>query len=125
MFLSADKTNAYDVDYFSAVGSYIKKELTILGYPSEKIVVNGDPQLDFLPKKKFNPEKTYQKLDIPADKKIVLLVSDKPNPMLSKDEKKMQFQAVYKAVEDINNCQLVIKPHPAENRQSLMQDLKV
>jgi len=45
--------------------------------------------------------------------------------MLSKDEKKMQFQAVYKAVEDINNCQLVIKPHPAENRQSLMQDLKV
>ena len=40
-------------------------------------------------------------------------------------KKKIQFQAVSKAVKSASECQLVIKPHPAEDRQSLMQDLKM
>jgi len=127
IFLSPDKTNLYDVDYFSAVGKYIKNELLKIGYPAHKIIINGDPQLDFLADRKafnkFNKNKIYKKLALKPNKKVVLLISDKPNPLLSYQEKKKQFQKVWLACRTNKEIQLVIKPHPTENRESLLKDL--
>lgn len=125
IFLSPDKTNLYDVDYFSAVGENIKKELLNIGYPADKIRVNGDPQLDFLADRKiFDKKKIYEKLAVAPNKKIVLLISDKPNPLFSYQEKKEQFQNVWSACLNNKEIQLVIKPHPAESRESLLKDLE-
>ncbi len=123
--LSGDKTNTFDADYFSAAGDHIKDELLKLGYSARKIFVNGDPRLDFLAQRKtFDKREIYKKLGLPLEKKIVLLISDRPNPVLSLEEKRKQFCNVSRAVKEIGNIQLVIKPHPTEKRENLLSDLK-
>lgn len=124
--LSNDLTNRFDSDYFSATGKNIKNELMKLGYPQIKIFVNGDPRLDFLADRQKKPNNfVYRKLGINITKKIILLISDKPHSLLSLKDKEEQFKSVYQAVKDLKECQLVVKPHPTEDRLNLIEYLKM
>jgi len=125
MILSSDKTTQFRADFFCAVGDYIKKELIEIGYLSSRIIVCGDPQLDFLQNRSLLDKKNiFARLGLDLGKKIVLLISDRPNPRLSYEEKKEQFQKTANALQHLSNVQLIVKPHPTEERQTLMADLK-
>lgn len=125
MFLSTEKISRLRADYFLAVGEHIKKELLQVGYPEKKIIINGDPQLDFLANKDFyDKKKIYQKINLSLNKKIVLLISDRINPMLSLEDKKDQFQKVAAACQDFKDVQLLVKPHPTEDKSVLKTDLE-
>lgn len=122
---SADKVNEFKCTYFSAIGKHVRSELIKIGYSKEKIYVNGDPRLDFL-RNRIKPAKseTYRKIGINEVKKIVLLISDRTNPLFSYEEKKEQFVNVSKTVAGLPEVQLIIKPHPTEDRKLLIKDLK-
>lgn len=123
--LSGDKVNSFKCDYFSATGNCVKNELVKLGYPSKKIYVNGDPRLDFLKNRmKTKKLKTYWKIGINRTKKTVLLISDRINPLFSYEEKREQFINVSKAVANLHQIQLIIKPHPTESRDLLIKDTR-
>jgi len=123
-----DEPYKYDLtDYIAVTGENVRNQLIKLGVPIKKLIVSGDPRNDqfIYLTKKFSAQKTLEKLGIePADKKIVLLISERPNLYFPKNEKKEMFLLAAEAVKKLPNAILVIKPHPTERKFRLEEELK-
>jgi len=123
-----EETYKYNLtDYISVTGQYAKDQLVKLRVPSNKIIINGDPRYDYFTflEKNFSTRNAFQKLGItPTNKKVILLISDRPSSCLPKDEKKDIFLQVSQAVKNHQNTLLVIKPHPTEKKYLLQDELK-
>ena len=94
---------------------------------SAKVHICGDLYQDYLfeLRKSFRRDQVYQQLGIKnSAKKIILLISFRPNPKISAQEKKEFIRLTQKAISQIPNAVLVIKPHPTEKRYRLLEELK-
>lgn len=125
--LSRDAINEYTLaDRVTVVGPYLKSQLVEIGVSDNKIQILGDLrfyQIDKA-KKEASRLKVYQKLNLPAEAKLVLLTSFRPNPEIPLKEKRRFFEISSQAVSQIPQARLIIKPHPTENKYQLLTRLK-
>lgn len=123
-----EETYQYDLtDRYLVTGQFAASKLSKLGVNPAAINIIGDPRYDhfFDLKKNFNRSEIYQKLNLgDLTKKIILLVSFRPNPQLTLEEKRDFFLLASNAVKEIPNAVLVAKPHPTEKRYLLVEQLK-
>lgn len=114
-------------DYISVTGQCAKDQLIKLNVPPNKIIINGDPRYDYFSylEKRYSTSNVFNKLGIKSTKKkIILLISERPNLYLPKKEKKDIFLQVSQVAKKIPNTILVIKPHPTEKKYRLLEELK-
>ena len=106
----------------SVTGNYAKAQLVKIGINPKNIAVDGDPRFeDWRPKK----EAVFKKLHIKdLSKKIILLISFRPNQQISPGEKKKFIKLSQAAVKELKDAVLVIKPHPTEKKYKLEEELK-
>jgi len=124
------KEEPYRYDYTDDIavsGNHSRNQLIGLGVASAKVHICGDLYQDYLfeLRKSFRRDQVYQQLGIKnSAKKIILLISFRPNPKISAQEKKEFIRLTQKAISQIPNAVLVIKPHPTEKRYRLLEELK-
>lgn len=92
------------------------------GIASERIHVTGCPRLDILTRP--NPEvshQVYADLRVPAGTALVLLASQPyvAGSFSGADARREMLRAAGKAVGEVKNTLLVVKPHPTENEREL------
>jgi len=122
--LDSTQINPYDTtDKITLPGDFVKNQLIKIGLPEKKLTVVGDLQLESKPK--FTKRQVYKTLGVDnLDKKIVLLISFRPNSMIPTEEKKLFVQWCSAAVRQVKAVILVIKPHPTEKRSTLVKELE-
>jgi len=111
-----------ETEKISVTGNYVRDKLIKIGINPQKIAVDGDPRFE-----DWQPGKAavYKKLGIKdLSKKIVLLISFRPNQQISPGEKKEFIELSRAAVKELGRTVLVIKPHPTEKKYQLEADLK-
>lgn len=114
-------------DFIAVTGLHAKNQLIKLHVPAQKIIVSGDPRSDYFNflSKNFSAPKARLKLGIkPSKKKIILLISERPNLYLTEKEKRDFFLLVSQAVASHPDTILVVKPHPTEKKYRLLEELK-
>jgi len=123
-----EETYKYDTtDFISVTGNHARDKLLKFKVPLKRIRVLGDPRYDYFKQleKKFSRSKIYKQLHInDLNKKIVLLISDRPNAHFPKEEKRDIFLLLSKAVKSIDQAVLIVKPHPTEKRFRVLEELK-
>ena len=84
---------------------------------TRKIMVTGQPRFDSLARANefFHRDKICRKFGLTMSKKIVLWATDSGLP---EEESKENISAVYQAASVLENVQLVIKLHPAEDQEA-------
>jgi CDP-glycerol glycerophosphotransferase (TagB/SpsB family) len=85
---------------------------------TKKIVVTGQPRFDSLVNANilFDGNEIRRKLGLNEGKKILLWTTEAHS--LTLEENKENIAAIYHAVSVLNNVQLIIKLHPAEDQQA-------
>ncbi len=122
--LGADETNRYNTtNKISVTGKYSYRKLLSLGVPQKKLYICGDPSYEY--QNTTSKKQLYSQLGIKKlSQKIILLISFRSNPNIPQLEKKEFFLVASRAVEKIKSATLVIKPHPTEKRETLVQEVK-
>lgn len=105
-------------DYFLVSGAKIKEVKEKFSRDAKQIIVTGQPRYDILYviKRNYDRNEILKKLGLETNKKIVLWTTQ--THALSLDENVKNITAVYHAMRDIKNAQLIIKLHPAEDQQA-------
>jgi spore coat polysaccharide biosynthesis predicted glycosyltransferase SpsG len=101
-----DKTAVY--------GPWIKNVFVKeFNYPGNSIVVTGQPRYDILEEagKIYSKERFCEKFGIDPHKKIILIITQP----LSPEKREAFLRNVLRGLMNINNIEIVIKPHPVEN----------
>lgn len=123
-----EETYKYDLtDKYLVTGKFMADKLIKIGVKPAVINIIGDPSYDYFInlKKNFDKSLIYQKLNInDLTKKIILLISFRPNPQLTVEEKKDFFLFASQAAKKIPGTVLIAKPHPTEKRYRLLEQLK-
>jgi hypothetical protein len=126
--LDSAQLNQYQTtDIVSVVGDYVKNELIKIHVPKEKIRVWGDPRWESYQKllAQFDRQAVYQKLGINSlNSRIILLISFRSNWLIPEQEKQAFFNMSVKAVQRLKNAVLVVKPHPTEKREQVLEELR-
>lgn len=110
--------NLYKVAVY---GPYYKSFLTqVYEYLPDNVVVTGQPRYDILAKADeiFSRERIFKELNLSFDKKLVLWMTQTHEPDLTLYENKQNISAVYNAMKQLKNVQLVIKLHPREHQKA-------
>ena len=127
-FMSADKA--------TVSGEYSKR--TVIhkrGIDSNRLVVTGQPRYDGLIRKRESKEVICRRYSLDTGKRIILFTSipyyegvPSEEGGLSKEEHHEWLHAIYQASKEIDNAQLVVKPHPHhrdpyENHSSVLREV--
>ncbi len=91
-------------------------------FPSSIPIITGDPKVDFLKKAResFDSNKIKQKYKIKKGRKIVLFATEN---LPKKEENQKLAKTVISAMKKMENCHLIIKPHPNETDLTLYTNL--
>jgi len=127
--LSADQINRYNItDKICVPGNYSYQSLLKLGISKSKLMISGEPQFDYYydQREKISSHNILNKVGIlTKNRQILLLVSFKSDWSVPLIEKKIVFKTVYSAIQRLSSKYLlIIKPHPSEDRNQLLQELK-
>lgn len=125
--LSLDAINQYNLtNKVAVIGPHLRGELQKLNLASNKIHLTGDLRFDWINQKQLSKirEKTLKDLKLKPNLNLFLLVSFRENPQIPLKEKKAFFQIASKAVSQVPNSKLIIKPHPTESRGILANQVK-
>ena len=104
----------YLMDKIALMGESSKNYFMKWGFDDDVLSLTGRPVYDqlFEVEKKFDKEKTFEKLGLDKDKKLIVWTTE---PELLLDEDWGQFYAVYNSIKQLSDkVQLVIKLHPRE-----------
>jgi hypothetical protein len=108
-----DKTSVY--------GKYVKEILDGVGrYPKGSVVFTGQPRYDILAKadKFFDKNEIMKRYSINPKKKMILITTQ---PLPSMEEREIFLRTVLDGLkvlmQEHPDCQVVIKPHPNENKE--------
>ncbi len=104
-------------DLTAVDGPYHRELLTaVSAYPPETVVVTGQPRYDLLASAKdwYEREAILKGLHADPTKRIVLWATQTHG--LAAKENERNVRAVYGAMADLENAQLVIKLHPGEDQ---------
>jgi hypothetical protein len=102
-------------------GPYFKNLLTHVNkFSPDSVVVTGQPRYDILAKadEMSSRERIFKELNLSFDKKLVVWMTQTHEHDLSLCENKKNISAVYNAMKQLKNIQLVIKLHPNENKKA-------
>jgi hypothetical protein len=104
-------------EFFCASGSQSMSLKERFLKDTRKIVVTGQPRFDSLAKANefFDKDEICKKLGLTTSKKILLWATDSG---LREEESKENISAVYQAASALENVQLAIKLHPAEDQEA-------
>lgn len=98
-------------DKTAVFGSYYYHILTNMSaYPKQSVVITGLPRYDLVQIKFYDKRRFCRKLDLNPSKKIVLLLTEN----LPIHEGKLFLKTTLKALRELKELQIVLKPHPAE-----------
>lgn len=106
---------AYFADYVLAWTETMKKDIIeLIDYNSEKVIVSGSAYFDtyFQKEKIYNKKNVFIKNFLDEDKKLIFFATKSPNsyPWLPNVAKTIAI--AINEDNDLNNCQLLIRPHP-------------
>lgn len=106
-------------------GPYDKKVFTeISAYPENSVVVTGRCSYDILAKADeiFDKEKTYEKLNLDKNKKLIVWTTN--SHIYTKEANEKLFEGVYKAFKELSDdVELVLKLHPNEFDTTIHKDI--
>lgn len=107
-------------DYFCVSGSQSESLKQRFLKDTKRIVLTGQPRFDNLAKadELFDRNEIRRKFGLAADRKTLLWTTE--THALSLEENKENISTVYDAVNSLENVQLVIKLHPAEDQEALL-----
>ena len=122
--LDLAEINPYDsTDQVALPGQFIKDKLIKQRVAPKKLIVVGDLQTTNVPR--LSKKQVYEILGIKdISKKLILLISFRPNWLIPLSEKQKFIAWSVAAVEKIPDAALVIKPHPTEKRYRVLEELK-
>lgn len=122
--LDLAEINLYDTtDRVALPGEFIKDKLVKQGIASDKLTVVGDLQTINQPK--LSRKQVYERLGLKdLTKKLILLISFRPNWLIPLAEKQKFLTWCAAAVKKFPESLLVIKPHPTEKRYRILEELK-
>ncbi|MCD6483696.1 MAG: CDP-glycerol glycerophosphotransferase family protein [Candidatus Odinarchaeota archaeon] len=107
-------------DKIAVYGVYYKKLLTEKScFPKNSVVVTGQPRYDvihFIKQRYKDINKIRKMFGVSTHKKILLWTTQTHG--MSLEENRKNIQAVYSAVKDLPNIELVIKLHPSEDQNA-------
>lgn len=125
--LSLDAINQYSLaDKIAVVGPYVKEQLIKINLPAKKIHLVGDLRFDSINSQKIKKYKklVYQQFNLNPQTKLFLLASFRANLRIPLTEKRRFFEIASKAVNQIPQSKLIIKPHPTETKAQVLNQLK-
>ncbi|MBP1908195.1 glycosyltransferase family 52 [Methanolobus bombayensis] len=101
------------VNMLAVMGPFFKSLLIDCGVSSNMITVTGQPRYDSLFQRKMEKSCVFtkQELDLPSDKKLVLLATQP----VSDDQRWALIYSVCNTIRDNSEILLMIKPHPSES----------
>jgi hypothetical protein len=104
-------------DYFCASGSQSRSLKEKFLRDAKKIVVTGQPRFDNLARSDefFDRDKICRKCGLATNKKILLWATDSGVPV---EENRENISALYQAATALEDVQLAIKLHPAEDQEA-------
>ena len=104
-------------DCFCASGSQSMSLKERFLKDARRIVVTGQPRFDILARASefFDKDEICKKFGLTTSKKILLWATDSGLP---EEESKENISAVYQAASTLENVQLAIKLHPAEDQEA-------
>lgn len=108
-------------DRIAVYGEYHREILTTPGsYPSESVMVTGQPRYDVLARvgELYDKAGIREELGLPGDARLVLWVTQTHG--LPAEESEGNLEAVYGAMGDIRNAALVVKLHPLEDQRAAL-----
>ena len=102
-------------DFLAVSGEAIKEVYIQSGMPEEKIITTGNPRFDklFQRNKQDDRNAIFKKFDLDREKRLIVLTTENA-PV---DETEELLRAVFSAVNEIDDVQLIVKPHPAETSE--------
>ncbi len=106
-------------DRTAAYGPYYKELLTeVSSYPKDSVVVTGQPRYDSLhyADQMYDRNKILLELGLDPRRKLVLWATQTHG--LPADENERNIEAVYQAIRQSEDLQLVIKLHPGEDQRA-------
>lgn len=106
----------------AVMGEIPKDYFVNLGESPDKLIVTGSSMFDGLLEKKFDKEKTLRMLNLKDDKKIIVFTMQS----FPREENEILLRSVLKAMKNLSDVQMVIKPHPIEDEEfykSLVNDI--
>ncbi len=115
IYFNDPHTNYVNADFIAVTGTMSKKYLIQNNVSSERIKVTGQAKYDYMKQFGSNQKKTdyFQKnFNIPFKKKTILYTTIK---LKDTYEKLMMTKAIFKAMQDNPDAQLVIKVHPYDD----------
>jgi len=110
-------------------GNYVKDLLVKNGYPSEKLVVFGNPSLFNLEKIKseFDKEKLLKQFHILPNQKVIIFTTGKLQREYSEagkyDYDEKIWELLLKNFSGKNNLFIILKPHPSEKNISIYEKI--
>ncbi len=122
--LDLAEINPYDAaDKIGLAGDFIRQKLIAQGVDKEKLTIVGD--LQTLNRPKMTKEQVFNSLGIKdRTKKIILLISFRPNWLIPLSEKETFVSWTARAAAKFPEAVLVIKPHPTEKRYRVLRELR-
>ena len=113
----------YLMDKIAVMGESSRNLFIEQGFDEDVLSLTGRPVYDqlFDVETKFDKEKTFKKLGLDKDKKLIVWMTE---PELLLDEDWGQFYAVYNSIKQLlDKVQLVIKLHPREHDDSMYKKI--
>ncbi|QEF99646.1 hypothetical protein Mal15_37120 [Stieleria maiorica] len=98
--------------YFAVYGEYVKDIVCKLGaYPEDRVWIAGCPRMDVLVNNVAGRASARAKLDLPTDKKIILLATHtyRTYPWFIQ-----VIKSVFQATADQDDCVVCVKTHPGD-----------
>ena len=125
VLLDLAEVNRFDTTNIIALpGQYVKNQLIRHGLPASRLKVTGD--LQSVNQAKFTKKQVFERLGIKdLNKKLILLISFRPNWLIPLAEKRTFVVWSSLAVKEIKDAVLVVKPHPTEKRYRVIDELKL
>lgn len=103
-------------DKIAVFGQACKDALVKRNTNPDDVVVTGQTRFDVLINKKFDRNWIYDKLNIDKKKGLIVFASTD----LSDDEKEMIVRGLCNAMKGFPEKQLIIKPHPSDNKKQFL-----
>ncbi|MCL0059463.1 UDP-N-acetylglucosamine 2-epimerase [Dehalococcoidia bacterium] len=108
-------------------GDAVKKRFISEGVAPERIIVTGNPKFDMVFHAKNNncKQNICEKMNIPPDKKIVLLLTSYfvEAGMWTSLQRKEFVMSIAEAISELPNTQLIIKLHPPYEKEEDYQEI--
>jgi len=114
--LPAYLSRAYrDGFYIGVPGPYARDIYLAMGYPPERVLVTGQPRLDRVFCRDYNRDECLSRLGVSKNKELAVLATQPLAFYWNTKVRRAFLRAIYEALDQFPQEQLIIKVHPVED----------